>query len=99
MNKWLIVLLLSGCTTLSSPEAVVGCQAADAVSTAVALDAGLVEANPLMAAVIDSLGIPGLFIAKGLIALALLHVHNDTVVGVATGATCAVAVHNFLIIP
>ena len=49
-----LVILLSGCATLESKDAAVACQAADVITTKVALTNGAVEANPLMKGVVSN---------------------------------------------
>jgi hypothetical protein len=95
MYRWILVLLLSGCTVLGSKEATIGCQSADTITTIIALHSGAVEANPLMAGVISALGIPGLILVK--LGLILLLNRDDVPQEARVAAnviTCGVAVHN-----
>lgn len=94
----LLIATLTGCAAFSKPEAVAGCQVADAVTTIIALKAGAVEANPLVAGVISSAGYGGLIVLKLLVTLLLLSVADDApeAVGAVSIATCAVAAHNVL---
>jgi hypothetical protein len=98
--------LLSGCSTFSTQEASVGCQAADAVTTVAALSAGATEANPLVAGVIGSTGIAGFIAFKALVALTLYYFHDDavktetgeTALAATNGITCGAALNNLLLI-
>ena len=101
MKRALLIaaLLLSGCATLQTPQASVGCQVADVATTAIALHAGAVEMNPVAHALIGSVGWPGFLAVKIGVGLWLAHEAKKapTVVAVANMATCAVAVHNLLV--
>ena len=99
MRSLVLILLLSGCTTLASPQASIGCQAADVATTAIALHAGALEANPIVNGLLSSVGWPGFIAIKALMAWALIANEKKAPAVVATvnTATCAVAVHNLLL--
>ena len=91
------IVLLQGCSALASKEASVGCQTADAVSTFVAIKGGAVEANPIVAGVIDSFGWGGFFLLKAGIAYLLVQYHDSMPQGVRAGingVTCGAAINN-----
>lgn len=94
----LLAVFLSGCAQFSSKEATVGCQAADTVTTIIALKSGASEANPLLAPLIASVGYGGLIVVKALVTWLLLEVREEApeVVGGVNAATCAVAARNVL---
>jgi hypothetical protein len=92
--------LLGGCSVLASKEAVVGCQAADTVTTLHALDLGAREANPVVEFLFTKFGAAGFIAAKIGVTLLVLHYYPSLpsgLVQLANGATCAVAAHNALI--
>jgi hypothetical protein len=93
--------MLSGCAALASEAAVVGCQAADTVTTLRAVELGAREANPVVEWLIENLG-PGGFVAAKAGATALfLSVYPDVPSGLVmllNGVTCAVAAHNARIV-
>ena len=93
-----LTLALTGCGVFSQPEVVAGCQAADAVTTTIALGAGATEANPLVAGIISNVGIAGFLIVKALVAWALIAATPDApeAVEAVTAATCGIAAHNVL---
>lgn len=76
---------------------VVGCQAADTVTTLEGLDRGGRELNPIVAAIFE-FGGPAAFIATKLgVTLLILHYHAEISMGVLATAnvvTCGVAAHN-----
>lgn len=96
----LAALFISGCSILASKEATVGCQVADAVSTVVALKTMSVhEANPIMAGVIQAVGLPGFVILKILFAMLLVNYSeeiDDTAEAGINVTTCGIAVVNSL---
>lgn len=92
-----IVLSLTGCSILSSKEVTVGCQVADVATTTVALKAGAIESNPILAAV----GLPGTIVLKGLLIYFLIKHYeeiNKTALAAVNGVTCGTAVNNLLIL-
>jgi len=108
---WLLLALsallisLAGCATtdnhpfvktMSSDTAAVACQAADALTTVWALShVGVHEANPIMAGVLKTLGIPGFLLVKLLMALYMTSDSiNPTVAAAINTATCGVAISN-----
>ena len=92
-----LACLLGGCAVLASKEAVVGCQAADAVTTLHALDLGAREVNPVVQYLLTEFGPAGFIAAKIGVTLLVLHYYPvlspDLVIFV-NGVTCAVAAHN-----
>jgi hypothetical protein len=98
----LLILLVSGCSILASKEATVACQAADTVTTVVALNsASAHEANPLMSVVIKNLGLPGFVLVKLLITWALIAYHDEihpTALAGINVATCGIAGNNAAIL-
>ena len=93
--------LLSGCSTLASKGAVVGCQAADASTTLHAMELGARERNPVVAALLNAFGPTGFVLAKLGATLLLVHVHPDVPQGLmalANGITCGAAVNNAKVI-
>jgi hypothetical protein len=88
---------LGGCAVLASKEAVVGCQAADAVTTLHALDLGAREANPVVQYLLDNFGAGGFIAAKIAVTLLFLQVYPDissTLVVALNAATCGIALRN-----
>lgn len=96
----LVVVMLSGCASFAKPEAVIGCQAADTVTTIAALHGGATEANPIVAGIIKSSGYFGLIVFKVAVTLLLLHYADDhpEAVGAGTAITCGAAVNNLLLL-
>ena len=96
-----IIFILAGCSTLASKEATIGCQAADTLTTVYGVTHGALEANPLMAGIINSLGIAG-FVAVKIGITYLLVSNRDKIPEVAMAAvnvvTCGVATHNLAVI-
>ncbi len=91
--------LLAGCNTLASREAVVGCQAADTVTTLHGLSAGAREANPLVAKLIQNYGTEGFAAAKAGVTLLMLYYYpalSRDLVATLDGLSCGVAAHNAL---
>jgi hypothetical protein len=91
---------LGGCAALASKEAVVGCQAADAVTTLHALDLGAREANPVVEWLLEKFGAGGFIAAKIAATLLFLQVYPDissTVVMALNAATCGIALRNAFI--
>ena len=92
--------LVGGCAVLESKAAVVGCQAADTVTTLHALDLGAREANPVVEWLLKEFG-PGGFIAVKIgVTLLFLQVYPDIssdLVILVNGVTCAVAARNAMI--
>ncbi|MHB8413914.1 MAG: DUF5658 family protein [Acidiferrobacteraceae bacterium] len=100
---WLLLALamlacfaLGSCAALSSPQASVGCQAADVTTTAVALHSGAVEVNPVMSGILRAFGWPAFVAVKLGAGLLLAHEakHAPTAVAGVNVATCAVAMRN-----
>ena len=89
--------LLSGCAVFASKEAVVACQAADAVTTLHAVSIGAREANPIVERLLTEFGPGGFIAAKIGVTLLVLHYYPVLPSGLvifANGVTCAVAAHN-----
>ena len=89
--------LLGGCAVLSSQEAVVFCQAADAVTTLHAVDLGAREANPLVEWLLAEFGPEGFIAAKIGVTLLFLQVYpqvSSDLVTLVNAVTCGVAAHN-----
>lgn len=89
--------LLSGCAVLASEEAVVFCQAADAVTTLHAVDLGAREANPLVEWMLKEFGPEGFIAAKIGVTLLFLQVYpqlSSDLVTLVNAVTCGVAAHN-----
>ena len=75
----------------------VGCQAADTVTTVQGLERGAREVNPIVAALIAAGGITAFVATKVGITLVILHYHSEISTGVLATAnvlTCGVAAHN-----
>lgn len=82
---------------LSSREAVVGCQAADTVTTLHGLSLGAREANPIVAWIMEKSGTPGFIAVKAGVTLLVLYHYpaiSADLLAVANGVTCAAAAHN-----
>jgi hypothetical protein len=93
--------MLSGCAALASEAAVVGCQAADTVTTLRAVELGAREANPVVEWLIENLGPGGFMAAKAGATALFLSVFPDVPSGLVmllNGVTCAVAGHNARIV-
>ncbi|HEU0259204.1 MAG TPA: DUF5658 family protein [Burkholderiales bacterium] len=93
----LVLCLLSGCAVLETKGAVVGCQAADTVTTLHAVSLGAREANPVVRWLLETFGPGGFIAAKVGVTLLFLHYYPDIssdVVILVNGVTCAVAAHN-----
>jgi hypothetical protein len=93
--------MLSGCAALASEAAVVGCQAADTVTTLRAVELGAREANPVVEWLIENLGPGGFMAAKAGATVLFLSVYPDVPSGLVmllNGVTCAVAAHNARIV-
>lgn len=105
-----LALQLNGCATtdnskfvktMSSDTAAVTCQAADAITTYVAIAkvGSIHEANPIMAGIIKAGGWPLFFIVKAVMALWMTSDNiNPTVAAAVNTATCGVAVQNAAVI-
>ncbi len=98
----IVALLTNGCAVLTSPHTFAVCKAADVGTTIYALQHGAVEANPLMAGIIHSVGYAGLI---GVSALMIYGVYKlshrpgmGLVVGAANAITCAAAFNNLAVI-
>lgn len=92
--------LLGGCGVLASEEALVGCQAADTVTTLHALDLGARERNPVVEFLLERFGAGGFIAAKIGVTLLVLHYYPalpSGIVYLANGVTCGVALHNALV--
>ena len=97
----LLPILLPGCSILASKEVTIGCQAADTFTTVYGVTHGAVEANPLMARIINSLGVAGFVVFK--IGITYLLVSNREKIPEAARAginvvTCGAATHNLTVI-
>jgi hypothetical protein len=89
--------LLGGCAVLESKAAVVGCQAADAVTTLHAIDLDAREANPVVKWLLENYGAGGFIAAKAGVTLLFLQVYPEVssdLVILLNGVTCAVAARN-----
>ena len=89
--------LLSGCTALASKPAVVGCQAADTVTTLQGMERGAREVNPIVAGIFSLGGAAEFIAAKTGVTLLVLHYHAEISTGVLAAAhviTCGAAIHN-----
>jgi hypothetical protein len=87
----------SGCTTLASKPAVIGCQAADTATTVEGLDRGGRELNPIVAGIIAVGGMPAFVATKIGVTAVIVHYHSEISTGVLAAAdvvTCGVAAHN-----
>ena len=76
---------------------VVGCQAADTVTTVQGLERGAREVNPIVAGIIAAGGITAFVATKVGVTLIVLHYHSEISSGILATAnvlTCGVAVHN-----
>jgi Domain of unknown function (DUF5658) len=92
-----LALALDGCAVLESKAAVVGCQAADTVTTLHALDLGAREANPVVDWLLKEFGPGGFIAAKIGVTLLFLQVYpeiSSDLVILVNGLTCAVAARN-----
>ncbi|HYL87845.1 MAG TPA: DUF5658 family protein [Burkholderiales bacterium] len=88
---------MSGCATLASEPVVVGCQAADTVTTVQGLERGGREVNPIVAGIIAAGGITAFVATKVGITLVILHYHSEISTGILATAnvlTCGAAAHN-----
>ncbi len=103
----LLVVLLTGCQSapikaVSSAELAGLCHAADGLTTALAIKAGAVEANPLMAPIVSAVGPWGFFALK----LALGYwvytkfkeMDEPVAIGIHNLVICGAAVHNVTVI-
>ena len=82
---------------MSSRGAVVGCQAADTVTTLHGISLGAKEANPIVAWIMEKSGTPGFIAVKVGVTLVVLYhypVISSDLLAVANGVTCAAAAHN-----
>lgn len=94
-------LMLSGCNTFiqkaGTADAIAICSATDVVTTGIALHAGAVEANPIVAFIMKPLGIFGY---AGLSALLVWYIYeheqeiSKTELAVATSIRCGAAISN-----
>lgn len=96
----MLLISMAGCAQLARDEITIGCQAADAVTTVAALEAGASEANPIVAKIIASSGYLGLVVFKVVIAAILMHYSDDApeAVGAANAITCGAALNNALLL-
>jgi hypothetical protein len=95
-----LALALSGCSTLASRGAVVGCQAADTGTTLHALSLGAKERNPVVRSLLDNFGTEGFIAAKIGVTLLILHSYpalSMDLLATIDGITCAAAVNNALV--
>lgn len=75
----------------------VGCQAADTVTTVQGLERGAREVNPIVAGLIAAGGITAFVATKVGITLVILHYHSEISTGILATAnvlTCGAAAHN-----
>ena len=82
---------------MASEPLVVGCQAADTVTTVQGLERGAREVNPIVAGIIAAGGIAAFVATKVGVTLLILHYHSEISSGVLAAAnvvTCGVAAHN-----
>lgn len=98
----LVVALLQGCATLQNPTTYAVCATIDLVSTHVALEAGFVEANPIVASILGSGGWP-LLIAVNVGIIWLLYKYRDkeeikTATGIGSVVRCAAGLNNVLLL-
>lgn len=80
---------------------VVGCQAADTVTTVEGLDRGGKELNPIVAGIIAAGGTAAFVAVKTGVTLMILHYHSEISTGVLATAdviTCGVAAHNAMVL-
>lgn len=107
----LAILWLAACAgfakTVSKPEGALICHAADAATTAVAIHNGATELNPLMAGLIDSVGIAGFVAFKLVVGYWVYRSLKDEqkrgkditfISGLHNMVICGVAVHNMRVI-
>lgn len=92
-----VLACLSGCATLSKPETYADCAAADTASTYLAIKAGAVEANPLMASIIAQGWIPFVMVQVG-IAMLVFELDEPKVTAPVSALKCGVAVNNLLLL-
>lgn len=97
-----IVFLLTGCATLQNPTTHATCVTLDLTSTYLALEAGFVEANPIVAGLFTIGGWP-LVIAVNAGIVYLFYKYQDkeevkVATGVASVVRCAASVNNFLLL-
>ena len=93
---------MQGCATLQHPTTYAVCTAVDLISTHAALEAGFVEANPIVAGILGSGGWP-LLIAINVGIIWLLYKYRDKeeakiAIGVGSVVRCAVGVNNLLLL-
>ena len=96
----LAVVALSGCGTLASRGAVVGCQAADTATTLHALSLGAKERNPIVRALLETFGAQGFVAAKIGVTLLVLHSYpalSMDLLATIDGITCAAAANNAVV--
>ena len=89
--------LLGGCAVLSSKEAIVFCQAADATTTLHAVDLGAREMNPVVNWLLTNYGSAAFIAAKLAVTLLVVKAYpelSSDLVAVLNGVTCAVAANN-----
>ena len=112
MLSVVVIFLIGGCATIekldntpfvkamSSDQAAIGCQAADAITTYVVLSkfATLSEANPLMSGILKTGGWPLFFAVKILMAIYMTSDNiNPTAAAAINTATCGVAISNIAV--
>jgi len=89
--------LVGGCAVLSSQEAIVFCQAADATTTLHAVNLGAREMNPVVDWMLTNYGATAFIAAKIAVSVLLLKVYPEVssdLIAVLNGLTCAVAANN-----
>ena len=97
----LAAIFLCGCSTIASKEAIIGCQAADTLTTVHGVTHPAPQANPLMAGIINSFGIAGFVAFKAALTYFLVTRHDDipvTALATVNVITCGAAVNNLLVI-
>ena len=80
---------------------VVGCQAADTVTTVQGLERGGREVNPIVAGIIAAGGITAFVATKVGVTLLILHYHSEISTGILATAnvvTCGAAAHNAMVL-
>ena len=95
-----LALALSGCSTLASRGAVVGCQAADTATTLHALSLGARERNPVVRFLLEKFGEEGFVAAKIGVSLLILHSYpalSMDFLATIDGITCAAAANNAVV--
>ena len=91
-------LLLAGCATLQSPEALRACAAADVATTVVGVRSGLfLEANPLWKASVNAGHFAPFVLATVALVWAIERWASPEVSGAAAGVECGLAARNLFL--